>query len=126
MKKTLLLSIFSLICMSVFASFPVNKENAEKAVAKIEAMEAQLTSDQEVAPINITVTAEDAISPAAAASGDNMLALVLLWFFLGGIAGHRWYAGKPIGWNILFILTLGGFGIWWLVDGINILSGNFD
>lgn len=71
--------------------------------------------------------ADTAISPAVADGGadDTFIITLLLWFFLGGIAGHRWYAHKPTGWNILFILTLGGLGIWWLIDGINILTGNF-
>lgn len=55
----------------------------------------------------------------------ELIITLLLWFFLGFLAAHRWYAQKPIGWNILFILTLGGLGIWALVDLINILTGNW-
>ena len=51
--------------------------------------------------------------------------LVLLLVFLGGVAAHRWYARKPIGWNILFILTAGGCGVWLLVDLIHILTDQF-
>lgn len=59
--------------------------------------------------------------------GDReLLILVLLWFFLGAFAAHRWYAGKPAGWNILFILTAGGCGVWAIVDLVNIITGNFD
>ena len=36
----------------------------------------------------------------------------LLWFFLGA---HYFYLNKP-GKQILFYLTLGGFGIWMLID----------
>lgn len=65
-------------------------------------------------------------SPAASAAvGDDLLVSMLLWFFLGWAAGHRWYLGSPVGWNILFIVTAGGLGIWWLVDGIQILSGTY-
>ncbi|MCF8253018.1 MAG: TM2 domain-containing protein [Bacteroidia bacterium] len=56
---------------------------------------------------------------------DEKLILVLLCVFLGGVAAHRWYAKKPIGWNILFILTGGGCGIWWLIDLIHILTDEF-
>lgn len=60
-------------------------------------------------------------------SGDReFIILLLLWFFLGMFAAHRWYAGKPAGWNILFILTAGGCGIWAIVDLVNIITGNFD
>lgn len=75
---------------------------------------------------NIAIDAANALSPAAAASSsDNMVILLLLWFFLGGLAAHRWYAKKPTGWNILFILTAGGLGIWWIIDMIHILQGEF-
>jgi hypothetical protein len=50
---------------------------------------------------------------------------LLLLLFLGGLAAHRWYKGKPAGWNILFILTAGGCGIWALVDLVNILTKKF-
>lgn len=38
-----------------------------------------------------------------------------LWWFTGGIGGHRYYAGD-IGMGIGMTLTLGGFGIWSLID----------
>ncbi|MDC7783916.1 TM2 domain-containing protein [Priestia megaterium] len=38
-----------------------------------------------------------------------------LWFFLGGLGGHRYYAGN-IGMAIAMTLTLGGLGIWSLID----------
>lgn len=64
-------------------------------------------------------------SPAAAVAGDDQIVALLLWFFLGGLAGHRWYLGSPVGWNILFILTLGGVGVWWIIDGIDIITKNY-
>lgn len=39
----------------------------------------------------------------------------LLWFFLGGIGGHRYYLGK-VGSGVAMTLTLGGLGIWSLID----------
>ncbi|MBA9024745.1 MULTISPECIES: TM2 domain-containing protein [Bacillaceae] len=39
----------------------------------------------------------------------------LLWFFFGGIGGHRYYAGD-IGIGIGMTLTLGGLGLWALID----------
>jgi TM2 domain-containing membrane protein YozV len=52
-----------------------------------------------------------------------MIAL-LLCIFLGGLGAHRFYAGK-IGTAILMIVTLGGVGIWWLIDLITIIVGKF-
>lgn len=49
---------------------------------------------------------------------------LLLCFFLGTIGVHRYYVGK-IGSGIAQTLTLGGFGIWALVDFIMIVTGKF-
>ena len=38
-----------------------------------------------------------------------------LWFFTGGIGGHRYYLGN-IGMGIAMTLTLGGLGFWTLID----------
>lgn len=58
------------------------------------------------------------------ASPKSRLAAALLAFFFGTIGIHRFYVGK-IGTGILMILTLGGFGIWTLIDFIMILVGSF-
>lgn len=39
----------------------------------------------------------------------------LLWFFLGVLGGHRFYARNTL-MGILMALTLGGCGIWALLD----------
>lgn len=58
------------------------------------------------------------------ATDKRILPAFLLCFFLGFLGAHRFYAGK-IGTAILQILTLGGFGIWVLVDFIMIIVGAF-
>ena len=95
---------------SSYASFPVTRTAATNTTTTV----AVDTED------NTVLT-----SPAAAAADDTFVIALLLWFFLGGLAGHRWYLGSPIGWNILFILTLGGLGIWWIIDGIDILTKRY-
>ena len=54
----------------------------------------------------------------------RLLPAFLLLFFLGVFGAHRFYVGK-IGTGILQLVTLGGLGIWWLVDLIMMLTGNF-
>ena len=57
-------------------------------------------------------------------SPKNRIVLSLLCAALGTLGIHRFYAGK-IGTGILMILTLGGFGIWWIIDLIFCCVGSF-
>lgn len=51
--------------------------------------------------------------------------VALLLCLLGGVLGlHRWYANK-YGTAVLYILTLGGFGIWQLYDIYQIVTNSF-
>lgn len=60
----------------------------------------------------------------ASASSKRILPAFLLCFFIGIFGIHRFYVGKW-GTGIAQILTLGGLGIWALVDLIIIICGNF-
>ena len=57
-------------------------------------------------------------------SDKEFIPVILLCFFLGGLGVHRFYSGK-IGTGILMILTLGGLGIWVIVDFIMLCIGSF-
>jgi len=54
----------------------------------------------------------------------RILPAFLLCFFLGVLGAHRFYVGK-IGSGILQLVTLGGLGIWTLIDFIMIIVGAF-
>lgn len=57
-------------------------------------------------------------------SEKEWLVTLLLCLFVGTFGIHRFYVGK-IGTGILQIITLGGCGIWTLIDLIMIITGNF-
>jgi hypothetical protein len=57
-------------------------------------------------------------------SPKSRAAVCLLAFFFGVLGIHRFYVGK-IGTGILQILTLGGIGIWALIDLIITICGSF-
>lgn len=60
----------------------------------------------------------------AEVSDKKRLVALLLCFFLGGLGVHRFYVGKA-GSGVAQILTLGGLGIWVLIDFIMIICGSF-
>lgn len=57
-------------------------------------------------------------------STKSRLAAALLCWFLGFLGIHRFYVNK-IGTGVLMIVTLGGLGIWVLIDLVMILVGSF-
>ena len=57
-------------------------------------------------------------------SEKDWLVTLLLSLFLGSLGVHRFYVGK-IGTGILQFITVGGCGLWTLIDIAMIVSGKF-
>ena len=57
-------------------------------------------------------------------SQKGFIPTLLLALFLGGFGVHRFFVGK-IGTGLLQLITLGGLGIWALIDVIMIAVGSF-
>lgn len=106
-KIILSLALLLMISTTTFAGFPVERKTNVTT-------EVNATTD----------TANELVSPAAVAA-DRQTVAILLWLFLGAFAAHRWYLGSPILWNIVFILTAGFFIVGWVIDGIDIITGNY-
>ncbi len=57
-------------------------------------------------------------------SSKDWTTTLLLCIFLGFLGVHHFYVGKT-GMGILWLFTGGCFGIGWIIDIIQIVSGNF-
>jgi len=57
-------------------------------------------------------------------SEKSRLVTLLMCFYFGIFGGHRFYVGKT-GTGIIWLLTLGVFGIGLIVDLIMIITGSF-
>jgi len=58
------------------------------------------------------------------ATDKRILPAFLLCFFVGWLGAHRFYVGK-VGTGIAMLFTLGGLGLWALIDLILILTSSF-
>ena len=80
-----------------------------------------------VSPAAQSGSAPQAAVPPAVTPGisrKSKTTALLLCLFLGGVGAHKFYVGKA-GAGLLYLFTLGLFGIGWLVDLILIATGSF-
>ncbi|MAE38682.1 MAG: hypothetical protein CL969_03495 [Euryarchaeota archaeon] len=56
------------------------------------------------------------VQHAVGGSQSSALVAYIIWFFLGWLGVHHLYMGRGIGIWLLSLITLQGFGLWWLID----------
>lgn len=107
MKMKLFLSMVALFLgtlTATYASFPVQQTASNNTTT-------------------VVAADDDMSSPAAAGSGKSQIIAAILAFAVGGLGIHRFYLGYT--WQgIVQLLTLGGCGIWSLIDFIRICIGD--
>ena len=59
----------------------------------------------------------------SAAGNKSKTTALLLCLFLGGIGVHRFYLGYTL-FGVIQLFTLGGFGIWTLIDFVRLITGD--
>ncbi len=111
-KTTTILSFFIaffMFSLTAEASFPVKKNKKSNEFTVVTSADSNNSSN--------TTT------PITANTGKSQITATLLAFLIGGIGIHRFYLGYT--WQgIVQILTLGGLGIWTLIDLIRIITGS--
>ena len=84
----------------------------------------ELLRDRVITQEEFDLQKEKLLSSTSSTNSTDWLTLFLLTFFVGVLGVHRFYTGK-IGTGFLMLITLGGFGVWFLVDLILVVTGQF-
>jgi hypothetical protein len=110
MKIKLFLSALMLMVgtlTATYASFPVQRTTSNNTNTTV------VVENQE----------DELSSPAIAGDGKSQIIAAILAFAIGGLGIHRFYLGYT--WQgVVQLLTLGGCGIWALIDLIRICTGD--
>ena len=85
------------------------------------AQESNDSGDQSTVQERLKIFRED---PADSISSKSFWITLLLCWFLGITGAHKFYVGKS-GKGFLMLFTLGGLGIWMLIDLFAILTSRF-
>ena len=84
----------------------------------------ELLRDRVITQEEFDLQKDKLLSSTSSTTSTDWLTLFLLTFFVGVLGVHRFYTGK-IGTGFLMLITLGGFGVWFLVDLILVVTGQF-
>jgi hypothetical protein len=81
-------------------------------------------ADKNTKKNNTSNSHEDSISVKVLTTNKNKTVALILCILFGYLGGHYFYVGR-IGMGILYLFTLGLFGIGWIIDIIRILINRF-
>ena len=84
----------------------------------------ELLTDRVITQEEFDLQKEKLLNSTSSTTSTDWLTLFLLTFFVGVLGVHRFYTRK-IGTGFLMLITLGGFGVWFLVDLILVVTGQF-
>lgn len=99
---------------------PRTLKKAMAVVAKEASQETKSTAKELNPKVN---EKEDAVESSGSGSGKSQLVALLLVIFVGVLGIHRFYLGYTLI-GVIQLLTLGGCGIWSLIDLIMIITGD--
>jgi TM2 domain-containing membrane protein YozV len=115
-----------LIFKGVFMSDMDNRPPAKGAdEAYCPSCGAVIKKEAEICPkCGVRQKAAVSVNSSGSETNSRCLTLLLLSIFLGELGVERFFVGK-VGTGILKLITLGGCGIWWLIDLIMVATGKF-
>ena len=87
---------------------------------QVEVIKQEASATPNIVINNANSNVNQNVNGIAAGNMKDKWAAVLLCLFLGGIGAHKFYEGQ-IGMGILYLFTVGLFGIGWLVEFIALL-----
>jgi TM2 domain-containing membrane protein YozV len=114
--KQILFLLAILIGFQTQAAFVVHAPNTQSSPVESSIAEQQVLTKK--------VSKKFLKSKQSAREGKSQTVAFILWFVVGFLGIHRFYMGYT-GIGIVQLHTFGGFfGIWWLIDGIRLITGD--
>lgn len=124
------LAIVSIVVPASWAAFPVEKNKTENTKTTTTGTTPVSTSAKNSAAREVTsrkaiekAEKNSLLNKLKRAGGKSQLVALLLVILVGALGIHRFYLGYT--WQgVVQLLTLGGCGIWALIDLIRIITGD--